>query len=85
MNCKELVEVLNNEKIPKTWYSINDFLEPDAFILRKIEENYWEFFYMDERGGQNNDFQIFGSEEDACKYMLNQLLRRKSRCHSFRA
>ena len=44
MNCKELIEILNKEKIPKKWYSINNFLEPDAFILRKVEENYWEFF-----------------------------------------
>ena len=80
MNCKELIEILNKENIPKNWYSINDFLKPDAYILREIVKDYWEFFYMDERGGQDNDFQIFGSEDDACKYLLKTLLKEKKSC-----
>lgn len=79
MNINELKKILVEKKIPSKWYSINGYLEPDAFILREIEKNYWEFFYMDERGGQDNDFQIFGSENDACEYLLKCLLNEKSR------
>lgn len=77
MNVKELKEILEKEKIPSKWYSINSYLGSDTYILREVESNYWEFFYMDERGGQNNDLHIFGNENDACEYMLKCLLNEK--------
>lgn len=77
MNCKELVKILEKENIPSKRYSINDFLKPDAFILREIESNYWRLFYMDEKGNQNKDLHIFGSESEACEYLLKMLLNKK--------
>ena len=73
MNVKELITRLEEEKIPSRWYSINGDLASDIFVLRQVYD-YWEFFYVDERGNQNNDYRRFKCEEDACDYLLKQLL-----------
>lgn len=62
------IEELN---IPSHYYSINDSISADTYILNKVY-NYWEFFYFDERGGQN-DYQKFDNENDACMYLLEVL------------
>ena len=50
MRVEELKEKLNELKVPKEWYSINEGLKFDAYILNKVYY-YWEYFYFDERGG----------------------------------
>ncbi len=37
-----------------------------------------DVFYVDERGNQNNDYRRFECEEDACDYLLKQLLHQKN-------
>ena len=77
MNVRELIIKLDEEKIPSRWYSINGDLSSDIYVLRQVYD-YWEFFYVDERGNQNNDYRRFENEEDACAYLLKQLLHQKN-------
>ena len=77
MNVRELIIKLEEEKIPPRWYSINGSLSSDIYVLRQVYD-YWEFFYVDERGNQNNDYRRFNNEEDACGYLLKQLLHQKN-------
>lgn len=79
LNTTELIEKLNGEKIPSSWYSINGNLSSDIYILRKVYE-FWEFFYVDERGNQNNDYRRFDNESDACEFLLEKLLNEKKHC-----
>lgn len=81
MNVKELIIKLDEEKIPQRWYSINGNLSSDIYVLRQVY-NYWEFFYVDERGDQNNDYRRFENEEDACNYLFEQLLHQKNMSNS---
>ncbi|HCJ09249.1 MAG TPA: hypothetical protein DHV96_13090 [Lachnospiraceae bacterium] len=81
MNVKELIIKLDEEKIPQRWYSINGNLSSDIYVLRQVYD-YWEFFYVDERGNQNNDYRRFKNEEDACNYLLEQLLHQKNMSNS---
>ena len=82
MNIKELKEMLNKESIPNNWYSINDTYIDDVLVLRKIElkkENYsyWEFFYVDEKGNENNGYKRFDVESIACEFLYNKLMQKK--------
>ena len=77
MNVRELIIKLNEEKIPSRWYSINGNLASDIYVLRQVYD-YWEFIYVDERGNQNNDYRCFRNEEEACDYLLKQLLNQKN-------
>ena len=71
MRIEELKEKLNELKVPKEWYSINEGLKFDAYILNKVYY-YWEYFYFDERGGQN-EYRKFDNESDACMFFFNKL------------
>lgn len=42
------------------------------YIFRQVY-TYWECFYIDERGNQNNAYQRFDNESDACLYFLQML------------
>ena len=48
MRVEELKEKLNELKVPKEWYSINEGLKFDAYILNKVYY-YWEYFYFETR------------------------------------
>ena len=76
MNIVELKERLNEEKIPSNWYSINGYLASDIFVLQNVGD-YWETFYIDERGNQDNDYRRFDNENDACIFFLNRLIEEK--------
>ena len=76
MNITELQMKLEQEKIPSNWYSINGKLASDVFVLRKVYD-YWEFFYVDERGNQNNDYKKFSTEDEACKYLYDKVMYEK--------
>ena len=70
--CREIINKLEKEKIPSRWYSVNGNLASDIYMLRKVH-NYWEFFYVDERGNQNNGYRRFNDESEACNYMRADL------------
>ena len=80
MDLCTLKKRLNEEKIPNSWYSINEICGCDIFVLRKVKNRnqyydvYWEFFYVDERGGENNAYKRFYVESDAYKYFLDKLI-----------
>lgn len=71
MNIKELRAILNELSIPNRYYSINGNISSDTYIFQQVY-NYWECFYIDERGNQN-DYHRFYHESDACIYFLNTL------------
>ena len=74
MNTEEMLLEIKRLRIPKGNYSVNGSLGTDKYIFRKVY-SYWECFYMDERGGQDNDFHRFYSENDACLYFIKMLKR----------
>ncbi len=69
MKVEDLKRVLDIIGIPKRYYSINDDLNCDIHVLRKVSD-FWEYFYIDERGGQNNGYKRINTEDEACKYFL---------------
>lgn len=71
MTLDQLKANIQNYKIPEGWYSINEGLKWDAYILSKTN-SYWEYFYNDEKGNQD-DITIFQSEEDAFDFLWNKL------------
>lgn len=72
MNVGELKATLDELNIPKRSYSINESISSDIYIFRQVY-TYWECFYIDERGNQNNAYQRFDNESDACLYFLQML------------
>ncbi len=77
MRIQELQKEIKKLGIPAYYYSINGNISADTYILNKVY-NYWEFFYIDERGGQN-DYRKFDNENDACVYLLEAL--KKELCY----
>ena len=73
MDIQELKEQLKGMGVPQRYYAINGDLGSDKYILNKVYY-YWEYFYFDERGGQN-DYKTFRSEDEACQYFLKKLER----------
>ena len=71
MNSKELKIKLDELNVPSRYYSINSNIASDRYIFRDVY-TYWECFYIDERGGQN-DYHRFDNEEEACDYFLKIL------------
>jgi hypothetical protein len=71
MNRTDLIELLEKEGIPSSWYSLYGELLPDRIVLY---ENYdkWEVFFFDERGGRHL-LRICGSEASACDFIHQQL------------
>ena len=52
MDVACLIDILNKMGVPQSWYSINDRLSSDTYILNKVYDR-WEYFYFDERGKKN--------------------------------
>lgn len=75
MKVLELDQKLRDLKIDPLSYSLNGDLKSDAIILF---HNYakWEVFYLDERGGRNEE-RTFISEEEACLYVYRLFLKGK--------
>lgn len=71
MNREELKIKLAELDIPSRYYSINSNIAADTYIFREVY-TYWECFYIDERGGQN-DYHRFDNEEEACDYFFKTL------------
>ena len=68
MNVQELKKEIEKLGVPSRRYSINGHLCSDTYILNEVYY-YWEYFYMDERGGQNG-YRKFDNENDACTFFL---------------
>ncbi len=67
MDREELKKKMDLLKINPNQYSLYGDLKSDAIILYP---NYskWEVFYLDERGGRNDE-RVFLSEQEACNYI----------------
>ncbi len=76
MNIEELKIKLNELNVAEHYYSINGHMLPNKYIIKEVY-NYWECFYIDERGGQN-DYHKFDNENAACCYFLKVLKREMS-------
>ena len=74
MTTEEMLLEIKEMRIPDRDYSVNDSLGSDKCIFRKVY-SYWECFYMDERGGQDNNYRRFNNENDACEYFIKMLKR----------
>lgn len=72
MNIGELKIALDKLNIPNRRYSINGNISSDIYIFQQVY-SYWECFYIDERGNQNNAYRRFNNESDACVYFLEML------------
>ena len=71
MNSEELKNKLEELNVPGRYYSINSSISSDRYVFRQVHI-YWECFYIDESGGQN-DYHRFDNENDACEYFLKTL------------
>lgn len=71
MKKSDLLDMLKKNQVPESWYSLDDGLKMDAFV---IIENYscWEFFYLDEKGDRQ-DFHLFSREEEAYDYLWSKI------------
>ena len=72
MSTEEMKTRIEELNIPSRYYSINGNIASDRYIFRQIY-TYWECFYIDERGNQN-DYHRFGDENDACEYFFRILI-----------
>lgn len=68
MNKLELKGELDLLNVDSNSYSLNGVLNPDSIILYNSYDT-WQVFYLDERGGRDDE-KLFQSEEEACKYIL---------------
>ena len=71
LDIEELKWKLDELKVPKRYYSINGEITPNTYILQQVY-SYWEYYYVDERGGQN-EYRRFDNEDEACGYFLGKL------------
>lgn len=67
-NWRELIKSL---PISESYYSLDGKQNPDCLILDRFQ-NKWKVYYLSERGSIHNE-QIFEAEEDACRYIYNEL------------
>ena len=75
MNKEELKKALGHEKIDPRYYSLEGLLDrnfDDRFILEKPFTKWFVYYY--ERG-EKHDIHVFTTEDEACKYLLETLVR----------
>jgi|LFRM01.1.fsa_nt_gb hypothetical protein len=73
MDLKDLkIKVKLNSKIPSDSYSLVGGLPNEALCINNNGKQ-WEVYYS-ERGNKTN-LKIFNSENDACEYFYNSLLK----------
>jgi hypothetical protein len=73
MDREELKKVLDKEGVKPVYYSLNGLSGGPyngAIILEK-EGNKWLYYYF-ERGSKHS-LQYFNTEDEACRYMLQEL------------
>ena len=69
MNKNELKTKLNLLVVDPQAYSLEGELIPDSIVLFNSYHD-WVVFYLDERGGRNDE-KVFASENEACTYIYN--------------
>ena len=67
MNKKELQTKLDLLGVASKTYSLEGELVPNSIILYNSYHK-WEVFYLDERGGRNDE-KVFDSENEACEHI----------------
>jgi len=67
MDKMELKNKLNLLGVSSHEYSLDGELVADNIILY-ISYHKWEVFYLDERGGRNDE-KVFDSENEACEHI----------------
>jgi hypothetical protein len=72
VNIQELGRKLDDNRIPKSWYLINDGTKSDTHILEEYI-GLWKYYYLDEKGNIRNECH-FKAESDACQYFYDKLL-----------
>lgn len=73
MNIETFRKKAIENKIPESWYSINNGVKFNACILVD-NKSYWESFYFDEKGETHN-LHLFSNEEEALDYLWKQIER----------
>lgn len=73
MNIETFRKKAIANKIPESWYSINNGVKFNACILVD-NKSYWESFYFDEKGETHN-LHLFSNEEEALDYLWKQIER----------
>jgi len=70
MTRGELKSELNKIKVSEENYSLNEGIKTDAYIIEEYND-IWSFYYFDEKG-QESDYNLFKSEEEAYNYLLEK-------------
>ncbi|WP_445734762.1 hypothetical protein [Mariniflexile sp.] len=71
MDIKSFKEKIIKNKIPDSWYSINNGVKFNACILIE-HSSYWESFYFDEKGESHN-LRLFSNEVEALDYLWTEI------------
>lgn len=64
-------EKIYQNNVPDSWYSINEGIKLDSYILIK-NKDYWDFFYCDERG-ETSLHRIFENENLALDFLWEKI------------
>lgn len=75
MNVLELKEELDSLGVKENQYALKGDLNPDSIVLYHSYDE-WQVFYLDERGGRNDE-RIFKSENEACLYIYQLFVESK--------
>jgi hypothetical protein len=62
MTQEDLHQKLEQNKIPPSWYSLNEGLKIDAFNIAEVD-GAWECFYYSETGEKNNSIIVDDAEK----------------------
>lgn len=73
MNREELKKTLEELGIPEGAVSLTGEARPDCISLKALRNNVWQVFYTELNGFQFVS-DLFDTEEDACKHLLQQIL-----------
>lgn len=72
MNLKELKRELKKYRVPDYYYNLQEKGRHDERFSITFTDGKWEVYYK-ERGVKTTDM-FFDTEDEACRYMLNELI-----------
>lgn len=72
---EELKKTLDREKIDPRYYSLNGLDDPNYYdrLILDNQNNQWLVYYYER--GTKDDIRVFPTEEEACRYILQLLIR----------
>lgn len=73
MNREELKKILEELGVPKGAVSLTGEARPACISLKALRNNVWQVFFIEDFGIQSVS-DLFDSEEDACKHLLQMVL-----------